>query len=146
MALTKEQLLQPRYKVISDYPDSCYSIGIILTMQQDIHGSWFYDFARESGVKSEPESFFLLYPMIFKKLEWWEERKAEDMPEHVQYKIYPGSQCFKVDHWVIYKLYQDTQFEQECIGIRSPNGIIGAHALIPISKEEYEAYINSKQK
>ncbi len=59
-------LLQPRYKVIADYPyNKRHRVGQII---------------------AEPlESFYDKYPYIFRKLEWWEERTVEEMPKYVKY-------------------------------------------------------------
>lgn len=54
--MTVKQLLQPRYKVIADYPDSPHEIDDILELTTN---NW---------------RICECYPHIFKKLEWWENR------------------------------------------------------------------------
>jgi hypothetical protein len=72
--MTVEELLKPRYKVIADYPDSekfC-KVGEIL----DRNWAW-HDGEGNERLVSE-------YPHLFKKLEWWEDRRIEDMPVYVR--------------------------------------------------------------
>ena len=69
--MTTEQLMQPRYKVIADYPNSPYGLNDVLTNKE----------VRFGMGRLMPEH----YPAIFRKLEWWEERAVEDMPEWVKY-------------------------------------------------------------
>lgn len=78
--MSTEELMKVRYKVIADYPgmDDFYKIGEIIQPRYPIHyGS---------------------YPHIFKKLEWWEERKESDMPQYV--KSLNTTLIYKVFHWV----------------------------------------------
>jgi hypothetical protein len=77
-----EELLKPRYKVIADYPNSELGIGDLL--MQYIAGSvWRHIWT--SGEWTDitihnPEK----YPHLFRKLEWWEERTNEEMPQYVK--------------------------------------------------------------
>ena len=68
-----EQLMRPRYKVIADYPGNNMAVGKILTFEwhaenQRIELCFYYD----------------KYPHLFRKLEWWEQRTPEEMPEYVK--------------------------------------------------------------
>jgi len=65
---TVTELMKPRFKVIADYPLSDYPIGHI-----------------HKAVAWMTEDFFLKYPAIFKKLEWWEDRKPEEMPLYIKH-------------------------------------------------------------
>lgn len=76
MSLTVEQLTRPRYKVIADYPGSSDKIGKIYTFN-----------SADNPFLSSSESFvdyFAQYPAIFQKLQWWEERDVEALPEYVK--------------------------------------------------------------
>ena len=64
--MTTEQLMQPRYEVIADYPNSIIPKGNIV---DDL-----------LLFKIEFEK----YPHLFRKLEWWEKRDVKDMPEYVK--------------------------------------------------------------
>lgn len=79
--MTVEEILRPRYKVIADYPMSkmYFNIGDVLYWNQQ-HDSYRIDDKKVSMAKETVES----YPHLFKRLEWWEERKPEDMPEYVK--------------------------------------------------------------
>jgi hypothetical protein len=58
-----EELLKPRFKVIADYPGAAYTIGHIY------EGDLFDD----TIIKLSQ------FPHLFKKMEWWEERKPEEI-------------------------------------------------------------------
>ena len=55
--MTNEELLIPRFKVMLDYPNSNYKVGLVITTD-------FTDY----------------YPHIFKPMKWWEEREQKAMP------------------------------------------------------------------
>jgi hypothetical protein len=88
--MTKEELLQPRYKVIADYPFNPYNIGDLVEMtatrvKLTVTSEW-SDF-NNSMVSVEnyvPFSRLNEFPALFKKLEWWEDRKVEDMPGYLK--------------------------------------------------------------
>lgn len=64
------ELLKSRWKVIADYPGSDYHIGEILDRD------WGWVGNDEVGFKHDLSH----YPHLFKKLQWWEDRKPEEMP------------------------------------------------------------------
>lgn len=69
--LSVEDLMKPRYMVIADYPaDHSYKVGQILV---NVGG---FTIPYQGNYKT-----FLLddYPHLFKKLEWWQERKESDL-------------------------------------------------------------------
>lgn len=68
--MTPEELLKRRCKVMVDYPNSRFKVGEIFS---DVEHPQYY------------ESF----PVIFKALSWWEERKPEDMPKHLRSIDFP---------------------------------------------------------
>lgn len=57
-------LLTPRFKVIADYIGNNVEVGTIFT--------------------SDIGEYYEKFPANFKRLEWWEERKLEEMPEYVK--------------------------------------------------------------
>ncbi len=78
--MTTEELLRPRYKVIADYPNSPHKIYEILE-SINVDGRYLN---KNIGLwEKDLEKF----PAIFKPLEWWEDRKAEDMPEYLKHKL-----------------------------------------------------------
>ena len=66
--MNTEDLMKPRYKVIADYPGNIWMVGTIMDLD----------------MSKQLVSFYDKYPHLFRKLEWWEERKIEDMPEYVK--------------------------------------------------------------
>lgn len=75
--MNKEQLLKPRWKVIADFPDSDYKVGSIEDR----------DWCKY--VNSEDETDGIVwkisdFPHLFKELNWWEERKIEDLPNYIK--------------------------------------------------------------
>ena len=90
--MTPEELLQPRWKVIADFPKSSYNIGQILipfSIKDEGLQKWYiqddYDY---SWIRVED------YPAIFKKLEWWEERDVQDLPQYI--KLNNSGDIYKV--------------------------------------------------
>lgn len=77
-----KNLLQERYKVISDYPGCGFRIGTILN--QEYGSSAFNKWVNELPISNisvyTPEK----WPHIFKKLEWWEERELSDFPAYLK--------------------------------------------------------------
>lgn len=65
-----EQLLQPRFKIIASWPRSGFPVGLVFT------GNVLTDL-QKSVIECEQ------YPHIFQRLEWWEERKIDELPEFV---------------------------------------------------------------
>lgn len=114
-----EQLLQPRYKVIADYPNSPFTVGEIVDLTNEcfIGNSLGYD----------------SYPLIFKRLEWWEERKPEDMPEYVK----------RISDNAVFKLksgqYVLTLIEK--IGVDTYEFEYIVTAFLPATKADYDYYI-----
>lgn len=119
--MTTEELLKPRWKVIADFPENPYCINQILHVFES------KIFFESSGYHFNPND----YSAIFKKLEWWEERKVEDMPEYV--KSIVNNAVHKVLQYkdsVVALSYENAptnvqMFESIC-------------SLIPSTKEEYE--------
>lgn len=80
--MTAEQLLKKRYKVIADWPknDDC-NVGDILELSAEYGGEQLYRFGEAQSLWSVSD--FKQYPHLFKELQWWEDRKPEDMPGYV---------------------------------------------------------------
>lgn len=128
MSKEVKELLIPRYKVIADYPGNRFKMGAIFT--KDIDGT-FVDEEMNVTLESNLTSF----PHLFKKLEWWEDRLPEEMPEYVKHD------------GTIY------QISSPDIDIRNNYGFVLKTDVIPIyykdcqpaTEQEYTQYINSKQ-
>jgi hypothetical protein len=85
--MNKEELLKPRYKKINNYPESPLSepVGTIYTLSNELaydkYPIWYYK--PYDAVLGTWNRSFEHYPHLFRKLQWWEERKPEDMPEWI---------------------------------------------------------------
>lgn len=113
-----EELLRPRYKVIADYPNSIYKIGEIV--QQ--FGQDFFNTA-----------FFEKYPLIFRKLEWWEEIEEKDMPEYVKWNYDNIPEYGSVEKVMGAELTWTMG-----IKVNSQVNHVKAEYFLPATKEEYE--------
>lgn len=132
--MTPEELMKPRYKVIAGYPNSPYEMGLLITTDE-----WLWVNSNLRLADKDVDK----YPHLFKKLEWWEERSVEDMPEYVKKD---NSQVYKVKEWddssvvwVFVNTKIHTGFIKECT-----ETVIYPH-YFPATKEEYEQFIVSKQ-
>lgn len=140
-----EELMKPRIKVMMDYPDCEYEVGQII---QFVQKSTYY-----TG-EPEWETGFILtkngeqvqscikkfepYPDIFKPLEWWEDRKLEDMPEYIQYA---GQMAYKIERYELDErmgLYGISAKYEDC-----PLWLNGMPVL-PITEFEYNEYLKTK--
>lgn len=128
------KLLRPRIKVIAPMPFGKFEVGDILIQmmvrhhpKEDSELMW----RRVSGIKhwggqsvgipmiKNPDH----YPHLFKRLEWWEDRKPEEMPEYVKWK------------------YMDQVFK---ITELTKNGNHLLSTVLPATSQQYLEYINKK--
>lgn len=151
--MSKEELLKPRYKVIADYPGNVQPIGHICSVVGDMASIIYWCNQKDN------------YPHLFKKLEWWEERKLKEMPEFV--KVIredcakdTGLYC-KVFKWAVFDDKIPIIKGQYCAELEgykplylartelnAPGQIYGrlnATHLLPATRDEYEQY-NNQQK
>lgn len=131
--MSVEELLKPRYKVIAEWPESTFEIGQIIT-KSDLVEDWLQTDNFLHGFKL---SAVEKYPHLFKKLEWWEERKLEDMPKYVRWDYKPGCDgahmknlIAKVDGWV-----------QASYGVISQGQTTSSHFWLPATEQEYNDYL-----
>ncbi len=85
--MNAKELMQPRFKVISDYPDPkdhpYFKIGEVI-----------------NTITDEDVFYFEKYPNLFKKLNWFEERKKEDMPKKLICKAIPNdTEIMEIEEW-----------------------------------------------
>lgn len=77
--MTQKELLKPRWKVIANFPGNTKDLGKIYESYSDtdlrcnivVFERMFADY---------PDN----YPEIFRKLEWWEGIRSEDIPEYLK--------------------------------------------------------------
>jgi hypothetical protein len=132
--MTTEELLKARYKVIAGYPDSHYTIGTIL----DRNWCRYENDDEETGKIIWQLSDF---PHLFKKLEWWEERKPEEMPEYLKWDYNPKTDnedvkglVSRVTRWL----------EGNHAVVVDKVTTISTICWLPATAAEYEDYINKK--
>ena len=132
---TKE-LIAPRFKVIADYPNSKNLIGTILEMP-----NFDKEFTKDAWCKSKET-----YPHLFKKLNWWEYRKTEDMPAYLKHR-----NDITTENWTYEKIIgwdmKNLQGlinpkERTCCSLLMWNPKYG---YFPAEKEDYENYIDNLQ-
>lgn len=142
--MTIEELLKDRYKVIAPYPNSPYKVGdpvVFSNVGNSFHitTTW----VRLDGDFVESENWDSIqklqeFPNIFKKLEWWEDRAIEDMPEYVK--------CIKTPDQ---KIMPGDILKPVWNGIGGKTGghyiFLYTNCFIPSTEAEYTNYINSKQ-
>jgi hypothetical protein len=108
---TNDELMQPRYKVIADYPASDYKVGLIIS---DI-GPNFCEYLER-------------YPHLFKKLEWWQDLKPIDFPKYVKWKF---GGVFRVINW------RTNLNTSELDGVYTTEGFLFIKDSLPATEQEY---------
>lgn len=68
-----EELLSARYEVIANYPRSLYEVGHIIHESENLEGKVFFT--------TEVQK----YPHLFKKLDWFKDRKESEMPQYLKF-------------------------------------------------------------
>jgi hypothetical protein len=79
--MSKEELLQPRVIVMVDFPQwssFTHKEGDIL-VKKGIH------YVGKGTARSINEKDVSKYPKVLQKLEWWEFRDEDDMPQYIRY-------------------------------------------------------------
>lgn len=128
---TKEELFMPRFKVLSGYPGSHLKVGEIINWN---HGRTSYDAPNE----------FEKYPKIFKKLDWYEEREAQEMPEYVKINVEHMSHVganlndiFKVVKFDLREGWMNVYINVTC-------KTFPLSYVLPATKEEYDSFMKDK--
>lgn len=128
--LSVDQLMQPRYMVIADYPNSVFNIGEVLSIP-------ILDYSKGTVVRSQDDRYGVeisvadKYPHIFRPMAWHEGRKVEEMPEYVKYR----DMVIKPSEWFI--IGSDMRFH-----IEEPFFTDSANNCYPATEQQYLDYIN----
>jgi hypothetical protein len=99
--MTAAELLNPRYEVINDYPYSKFKIGDILQKYDFENGNSIYTtnpellFAGDNMINRITESM----PHIFRKMNWWEGRTADQMPKKVKTMTLEKEEVYTIEYW-----------------------------------------------
>lgn len=83
------ELLNPRFEVIADYPSNQQAVGTILECP-----NFDNDFTKKYWEEDNYK-----YPHLFKKLNWWESRKKEDMPKKVMSLADDKKDTYEIVEW-----------------------------------------------
>lgn len=82
--MTAKELLQPRFEVTSTYPNSKFLKGDILERIPRATNDWY------NSDKSINADILLeeiqKHPALFREMNWWEGRTAEQMPKKVRFE------------------------------------------------------------
>jgi hypothetical protein len=122
--MTTEELLQPRYKVIADFPQwsvFTHKLGDILELR-GVH------FVGKGTSRSINEKDIDKYPSVLRKLQWWEERNEEELSKIKYAKTLAGNSVRTV-----------LRFELSWDKIILDGGKVRSiKNWLPATKEEYE--------
>lgn len=132
-------LMAPRYKVIADYPDNPFSVNDIL-VEIDL-GAKFNNYYQK-GRFGFPNSPSICrpdkWPLNFQKIEWWQERKPEEMPEYVKY-------IKEYNHHELNSIHKVIKYQPDHGGVAVEKEFMFTYTgnYIPATKEEYDQYIKT---
>lgn len=103
-------LMNPRFEVVAEYPNSNYKVGQIVN-------------CTEVFLEGFPESHFVKYPHLFRKLKWWEHRRVEEMPKRLICKAIEGdTEVIEIEEWDMDLLYGwVNKSKRECCSLESFN-------------------------
>lgn len=79
--MTTQDLLTPRYELISDYPGNDFPVGSVLTQVKDDIFQ-----INKGAIRCHIENIDT-YPALFRKMLWWEKRSKKEMPSKVMSQI-----------------------------------------------------------
>lgn len=136
MKKSVEELMKPRYKVVADYPGMPFLSDQIIE-REGTNGTddYYHPFNNKNICLNR-------YPNLFKKLEWWEERKQEEMPEYVKFAA--DGMVKRITHWDMETSSPWFMYLEGDNRPYSPGGLSleNTHWL-PATEEEYNNYISS---
>lgn len=75
-----KELMKPRFELIADYPGNSQPVGTVT-------------------VEISNASYFRKFPNNFRELQWWEHRKAEEMPKKVMSLADNKRDIFEIEEW-----------------------------------------------
>ena len=102
--MTAKQLLLPRFEVIADYPNSIYNIGDVLELKEITNSKIFHNNENFLVGNFFNQEELEKYPHLFKKLQWYEKRKEEEMPKKVIFNENPLEE-YLIEKWDMIHLF-----------------------------------------
>jgi hypothetical protein len=143
------ELLKPRYKVIADYPKCPFEIGQVLIQDMSTVGEVFalWSEVGERFISNWIDKDVICkYPHLFQKLEWWQERKIDEMPEYIE--TGGAVRKFKQLHkdWGIQLYDYPGEIEYED-GVHNDNAyeIFSIEDCLPATLSQYTTFIKNKK-
>jgi hypothetical protein len=98
--MTTEELLKTRFEVIADYPSSLYAIGDEVE-EHEIDKFHYQNCGDNQYASAQTLS---KYPHLFKKLNWWEKRTANEMPKKVMSLADDKGDIYEIEEWDMKRL------------------------------------------
>lgn len=151
--MNTNELLYPRYKVIAPWPGmeaEPFRLEQIVTLRphKDDEGECFIHIPDKHMPGSYMRrGFFDKFPHLFKKLEWWEERKIEEMPEYI--KFTNSGRVFKISKWSKciggWNMHNEVDGKDVTDCYASIEWHFQKEKSAPATLAEYEQYINQKE-
>ena len=111
--MTAEQLMMPRFEILRDFPNNKLGkVGEILDGDRAEYPN--------NDESLDPIWRVSDFPHLFRKLNWWEHRKVEDMPKKVYHVDYPNTHI-SINSWdikILFLGFLDAQ-KTKCVGLLS---------------------------
>lgn len=82
--MTTDELMKPRYKQIADYPNSLFKTGDILYIFETVEECEAFNTREGHAPRLNSYDQWGKYPDIYQRLQWWQDRLPENMPEYVK--------------------------------------------------------------
>jgi len=98
-----KKLLTPRFEVVEVYPRTNFKKGDLLQRIPNATNNWYNhnESVLDAGITLEEIE---KYPHLFRKLNWWENRKVEEMPTKLKSLVNKDSVDFDLEKEEIYQI------------------------------------------
>ena len=97
--MTATELMIPRFEIIAEYPNCEFKNGEIISRVKYATND-IYHTDENPPVGGLDLSEIEKYPHLFRKMNWWEDRKAEEMPKQVICKAIPNdTEIIDIEEW-----------------------------------------------
>lgn len=157
MSLTVEELLYPRFMVLTDSPGVSFKQGDILICNMKVGEILFCDLDAELHTDELRK-----YPKVFEEIPWFGGRTLEDMPDYVSLwapvdvEPLPGKHVnyWGVEYWKIYKVTEKGELKYPEYNIGQAQFYCCLPGFIkkmnycyfkPRTQQEYDEYILKQQ-
>jgi hypothetical protein len=87
--MNAKELMNPRFEIIADYPESFSKVGDVIECPNFEH-----DFTKMFWIGRNEK-----YPHLFRKMNWWEKRKANEMPKKVMSLADDKKDVYEIQEW-----------------------------------------------